>query len=276
MIFRHLANGVCWPLGLAWIVAMGPGRVEASEWAEVWQLVADGRSAEGQAALRRVRGGDVRERMLVEVVLELARPPIAAGRIPELDERLAGLAAGADAWAAQALYLRARLHQVHAVPVEPTRAARYYRELAQRFPGSHWAQLGLVKLAVLTLYALPEPADPADRLAQATALLNEVREPPLRRDLQLQLGWAGLHYGRPYDEVLPHLVAADRIGGLPGIVPEDLVLQLGELSLRAGHAEQARGYFERFLREFPVSTRRFNVRQRLAEVDAPARKAGGS
>lgn len=276
MNFRHMAFSACWPLGLVWVVAAGPDRVEADEFVEVWHCIADGRSAEGQAKLRRVKTGDGRERELVEVVLEMARPPIAAGRITELDERLAGLAAGADEWAAQALYLRARLQQVHAVPVAPARAEVYYRELTRRFPGGHWAQLGRVKLAVLVLYTLPEPADPAARLAMATALLNEVSELPLRRDLQLQIGWAGLYYMRPYDEVLPHLEAADQVGGLPGIVPEDLVLQLGELSLRAGRMEQARGYFERFLREFPVSTRRFNVRQRLAEIGVPDRKADGS
>ncbi len=276
MNFRLKVNGVGLPLGLAWLVASGAGRGDAAELAAVWKCVADSQFAEGQAALRQVHEGDPRERVLVEVVLAWSRPSAAAGQVRELDGRLAGLTDGADDLAAQALYLRARLYQVYAVPVELARARQYYQELARRFPGNHWAQLGLVKLALLTLYALPEPADPAARLAAATALLGEISEPPLRRDLQLQIGWAGLFYDRPCDEVLPHLLAADRIGGMPGIVPEDLVLQIGELSLRAGRVEQARSYFERFLREYPVSTRRFNVRQRLAELDGPAGKAGGS
>lgn len=253
-------------LGLVAALGVVLEPVTAAEVRSVWQHIVEHQWAEAQAALAGAGPTDSRERALAESTLALARSPLPVGRVRELDERLAGLAEGTDELAAQALYLRARLFQVHAQLPEPARAAACFRELAERFPRSHWAQLGLVKLGLLALYATSSPGDPAARLVEAEALLTRVREPWLRRDLHLQIAWAGIYYGRPPAEALPHLLAADGVGGLQGIVPEDLVLQIGELSLRSGDREQARRYFERFLREFPVSTRRYNVRQRLADL----------
>lgn len=248
------------------------------ELAEVWDLVADHQPQEAQAALRQMAGSGTREQVLAGVVLVLARPPVAEARLPELDALLAGLAGGEDDVAAEAWYLRARLWQVHAARPDYVRAGESFLELARRWPGSHWAQLGLVKLGLIRLFAPPDPADPEVRLAGAAELLGGITEPALRRDLHLQIGWAGLFYERPLEEILPHLLAADRVGGLMGITAEDLVLQIGELSLRAGRHGQARAYFERFLREYPTTIRRYNVQQRLAELEALPAKApeGGS
>lgn len=247
----------------------------ASELKAVWNFVADSQPVEARAALRLVESIDSREHALADVIVALTRLPITRDRWQELDLALTGLSAGADDISAQALYLRARLYHVHSAPSNHSRAGELYRELAKRHPASHWAQLGLVKLGLISLYALPEPTDAADRLARVASLLDELTEPALRRDLQMQIGWAGLFYNRPLDEVLPHLIAAEQEGGLFGLIPEDLVLQIGELSLRAGHVEQARSYFERFIREYPVSLRRYNVEQRLLEF-ARRMEEGGS
>lgn len=248
----------------------------ATELVTVWNYVAHSQPAEARAALRLVESIGLRDQTLADVIVALTRLPITGDRLRELDMALTGLSTGSDDISAQALYLRARLHQVHAAPSNHARAGELYRELAKRHPASHWAQLGLVKLGLISLYALPEPADAADRLAGVAALLDALTEPALRRDLQMQIGWAGLFYDRPLDEVLPHLIAAEQEGGLFGLIPEDLVLQIGELSLRAGHVEQARSYFERFLREYPVSLRRYNVEQRLLELVRRMKMEGGS
>jgi hypothetical protein len=248
----------------------------SSELAAVWNFVADSQPAEARVALLLVESIDSRDQTLADVIVALTRLPITGKRLRELDLALTGLSAGSNDISAQALYLRARLHQVHSVPPNHARAGELYRELAKRHPASHWAQLGLVKLGLISLYALPEPADAAGRIAGVAALLDALTEPALRRDLQMQIGWAGLFYDRPLDEVLPYLIAAEKEGGLFGLIPEDLVLQIGELSLRAGHVEQARSYFERFLREYPVSLRRYNVEQRLLELVRRMKIEGGS
>jgi hypothetical protein len=126
------------------------------------------------------------------------------------------------------------------------------------------------------LYALPEPAAPADRIAAAAALLPRLEEPALRRDLQLQLGRAGTFYEQPLDTVLPHLLAADQAGGLIGQTYTDLLAAIGELSLRAGHYAQSRVYFERYLKVDTYNMRQVTVRRRLedlAGLEAKAREA---
>ncbi|MBI4626378.1 MAG: tetratricopeptide repeat protein [Verrucomicrobia bacterium] len=255
---------------LGWLCLVGRASAGETDLAAVWEYLADSQSVAARAALKELKTADPRTRALADVVLTMARPPVAEGRLPELETTLNSLASGDGDTAALALYLRARLHQVHLLRPNYARAATLYRELARHYPRSHWAQLGLVKLGIVTLYALPEPADPAARFAAVSGLLEGIGEPALRRDLQLQIGWAGLFYDRPLDEVLPHLIAADRVGGLLGITPEELVLQIGELSLRAGHRQQARTYFERFLREFPTNIRRYTVQQRLVEIGTTA------
>ncbi|MFZ9681757.1 MAG: hypothetical protein ACO3DQ_00920 [Cephaloticoccus sp.] len=243
---------------------------------DVWLLAAGNQPLEAGAALERVDAMNPRARALAEAVLAMARPPLSDGDWARIEPVLAQLAQGDDAVAAQALYLQARMHQAQKVEPDLARATGLYRELDRRWPGSHWAQLGLVKLGLVTLYAGEESTNPRDQIAAAEALLAKVAEPALRRDLQLQIGWAALYFGLPLDEVLPHLQAADAVGGLMGITPEDLVIQLGELSLRAGRYADARHYFERFFAEYPTSTRTYNVRQRLREVDAAlARQEGG-
>lgn len=236
--------------------------------AAIWSLAADGRSYEAATELDRRESMDPRRRELAAVVIALARPPLAKGKLQASETALARLSAGTDETAAIALYLLARCQHLHRAVPDYGRAEETYRELARRWPGGHWADLGMVKLGLVKLYAPVGPVDPVARLAAAHELLAQVRDPCLRRDLQLQIGWAALFYERPYDEVLPDLIAADSVGGMLGITPEDLVIQIGELSFRAGHDQQAQRYFTRFLAEFPTNPRRFNVRQRLAEVEA--------
>lgn len=233
----------------------------------VWEYLAGSQPVMAQVGLDETTDGDPRVKALAQAAIDLARPPIREGDWNHIEPVLAQLAAGEDEVAARALYLQARMHQVHKVTPDHARAEALYRELDRRWPGSHWAQLGLVKLGLVKLYAMPEPVEPRARIAGVLALLDRIEEPMLRRDLLLQIGWAGLFYELPYAEVLPHLIAAEAIGGMLGITPEDLVIQIGELSFRTGELDQARHYFQRFLTEFPTNSRKFNVQRRLEEVE---------
>ncbi len=240
----------------------------STELNEVWANAADSLSIEARVALKKTSGVDERTKALATVVLGLARPPISTGDWDDLEPVLARLATGDDTIAARAQFLRARMYQVHMSTPDYDRAEELYRELAERWPGSHWAQLGYVKLGLVKLYALPEPSDSGERMRRVEALLSEIHEPTLQRDLRLQMGRAGMFHKRPLDEVLSHLIAAEAIPGMMGITPEELKIQIGELSFRAGHLEQAKRYFEEFLATYPSNTRRFNVRQQLKKVRA--------
>lgn len=203
---------------------------------------------------------------LARVLFGMSRPPISKQDFEKYQTELTALAGTGCEIADLALYLRARLFQVHLVPADYEQAAALYLKLGARSPTSHWSQLGFVKLGLMRLYAPQDRDQGRDRLAEAEALLAMIVEPALKRDLHLQIGWAGLHYGWPLSQVIPHLKAADRVGGLMGMIPENLTIQIAELSFRNGETADARMYFERFLCEFPTSVKRYNVEQRLADV----------
>lgn len=248
----------------------------ADEVRDVWQLVADHLGRDAYVKLDGLKGPATRERKFAAAVVAVDYQPVTQDRLREAGATFAELAKGDDEIAAASAYLEARLYQIHLQERDYGRAAELYRALAARQPHSHWAQLGIVKLGLLLLYALPEPATPAARIAAAAALLPQLQERELVRDLELQVGRAGSFYDQPLDSILPHLLAADRIGGLIGQAREDLIVTLGELSMRAGHYPQARSYFERYEREYTYNMRLVTVRRRLEELavlEAKAREA---
>lgn len=239
-----------------------------------WGDIADSRSKLALVQLDRAEAAD-RAAQLARATATLDDQPVGDGDLRRAEATFARLAQGDDETAQQAAYLQARIWQLHFAQPDYARAAELFRALAERSPRSHWAQLGLVKLALVQLYALPEPADPAARLAAAAALLPRVTEPTLQRDLQLQLGQAGIFFKQPLPGIIAHLIAADRIGGTPGAAGEDLILQIGELSLRAGDDATARTYFERYLRDYEIAPRCFTVREKLEQIAARAAAAKG-
>jgi hypothetical protein len=194
--------------------------------------------------------------------------PSSDASLREAEAVLAELEQGSDEIAAEAAYLRARIYQLHLAEPDFPKAAELYAGLAARQPQSHWAQLGLVKLGLLKLYLLPESTDPAaDRLAPAEALLSRIHEPLLRRDLDLQIGQAGIVLHQAPARFLPHLIAAEQAGGITGTAREDLIVQIGVLSERAGNCGRAREYFERYLRDYPTNVRAFTIRRKLDAVN---------
>ena len=225
------------------------------------------------AQLDAIKGAPTREQALASAVVALDYQPVTPDRLRTAEAVFAQLATGDDEVADTAAYLQARMYQVHFQQPDYGRAASLYRALAEKHPGSHWAQLGLVKLGLLTLYTLPEPVAPADRVAAAEALLARIHDEKLQRDLHLQIGRACNHYGLSLDRALAHLKEVDRIGGLVGQMPEDLAVQLGELSQRAGHYADARRYFERYLRDFTPNLRSVTVKRRLEDLAALEAKA---
>ncbi|MEO6873396.1 MAG: hypothetical protein ABI222_01105 [Opitutaceae bacterium] len=250
-------------LPIASVAAPAPDDTTAA-----WQLMADHLVRDASIRLDQIKGTPTREQVFAQAVVAVDYQPVTQDRLQQAEATFATLARGDDEIAEAAAYMQARLYQVHFQRPDYGRAAALYRALAERHPESHWAQLGLVKLSLLLLYALPEPAAPAERIAAANALLPRVHEEKLRRDLHLQIGRAGTFYEQPLDSVLPHLIEVNRIGGLVGQAPEDLAIELGELSLRAGHYEQARHYFEAYLRDFVPNLRSVTVRRRLEEIAA--------
>jgi len=228
---------------------------------EAWQEILN---SAPKRVLKTAAGANVsREEKLAEGAAWMSLQPSTDENLAKAAGIFAELAQGDDEIAAQAAYLRARLWQLHFLQPNYARAAELFEQLAARQPESHWAQLGLVKLGMLKLYVLP---DVPDRIAAAEEILTRITEPELQRDLHLQIGQAGVLLKEPLERFLPHLVAADQIGGISGTAREDLIVQIGELSMRAGLPEQAQKYLELYLKEFPNNVRAYAVAERLAEA----------
>ncbi len=237
-----------------------------NEMAEAWRLV--GGHLYTEAGLKLKAADAPRERELAQAVILAAQQPVTDEKLVAVERRLLVLAEGQDEVAAAALYFVGRLRQVHFAQPDYAKAAEFYRMLAERQPASAWAQLGLVKLALLTLYQLPEPTTTEARLAAAAALLPHVTIPRLRRDLLIVLGRTRLFYDQPLAAVLADLLAADAIGGLTGVAEGGFLLQIGELSFRSKKWAQAQDYFTRYLQGNGADPRSFAVRKKLAVIEA--------
>ncbi len=252
--------------GLILLPALAVGAPAPAELTQAWTSIANSRP---QDVLRKWDADRTsRPEQLAWATAQLSVQPTTDANLQAAGKVLTGLAGGDDELAAEAAYLQARLYQLYYAQPDYAKAAELYRALAARRPESHWAQLGLVKLAMLKLYVVPDSAAPGtDRLAPAEALLAGIHEPLLQRDLHLQIGQAGIALKQPLARLLPHLVAADRIGGISGTAHEDLVVQLSVLSLRAGLPAQAKFYCERYLAEYPDNARAFTIRLKLKEAE---------
>jgi len=261
------------------LLLIGPllaaGAVPPTDHDAAWRALANNRPQDVLRQLRRET--DARADRLAWAAGRMGMQPSSDDNMREAEAVLAELARGPDELGAEAAYLRARIYQLHLTEPDFPKAATLYAELAERQPHSHWAQLGLVKLGMLKLYLLPDSSDPAaDRLAPAEALLARITEPLLRRDLDLQIGQAGIALHQPLARYLPHLIAAERVGGITGTAGEDLLVQIGVLSERGGDWGRAREYFERYLAAYPTNVRAFNIRQKLKEVNRRLAQEGGA
>lgn len=259
------------------VVVSMAGAAEEPPLTRAWQAIVDSRSKD---VFRAIDAGTAdRAGRLARAAAYFDLQPISDDSMRKAEVILADLAKGDDEIALQAAYLQARLYQLHFSTPDFAKAANLFEQLAARAPDSHWAQLGLVKLGMLKLYAGASPATGgAERMALAGALLAKIKEPALRRDLELQIGRAGLLLKQPLDRVLPHLIEADRIGGISGTAAEDLIVQIGELSYRNGQFAQSRVYFERYVKTYPRNLRAYSVQRRLEEIAGheAGRPKGGS
>lgn len=260
-------------LGAAENTASSPAN--RAELVEVWQTVARHLSNDALPRLKELRRTGGRENAFAEAVVLLDSQPTTDAKCRDVERRLQSLAEGDDEIADASAYLIARIHQTMLSTEDPETAARVYDQLHSRHPHSYWAQLGLMKRAVLTLFVLPGSNDPPSRVAAAEKVLPQLSFPTLQRDLHLVLGRAILFFDGPIAEARDHLIAADRIGGLNIVVQADVLIQVGELSRRTGQPELARRYFQRFLDEDLADARTYAVRMTLEKMN-PAKPATAS
>ena len=257
LIFLGLATGV---------FAVGDG-VKAG-----WQAIADYQTDEAlQIFTRESQSPDAtvaRAARFGRGVALLTKQPVTTSQVDEARKIFAELADGGTDEPAQAgRFFLARVAQHHQENPDPTEAARQFRQLIAEHENSVWAQSALSRLGLLQLYELDLNLSPAERVAEAEKLLLKAHAPTAEGELHIAIAEAIFFYRLPEQAALPHLLAAERLGGYDRIGRADVLVQIGELSRLAGKKEQAKKFYHLFLKENPRDTANYTVRVRLAELE---------
>lgn len=258
---------------VAFLVASTVSVATAQTLADGWRALGDYRAEEAVRIFERLgRGVDAaagREARFGQAVALLARQPITPVQVETARGIFAGLAETAtDDVGLGARFYLARIAQHHAAQPDEVAAARLYRELIELRPDSVWAQTALSRLAILQIYALDPALAPAERVARAERLIPVARGPAAQSELHWLVAEAMFHYRLPPLPALPHLLAAERLGRLDAVTHADVLVQIAELSLKAGNPAQARTYFQKLLDTYPRDQRGYMVKRKLAELDA--------
>ena len=165
-----------------------------------------------------------------------------------------------------AAYLLARILHVHQQPADYAGARRRYLALAERRSPHRLAQLAVVNLAMLELYA-PGSSDPAvKRIEAAESLAPYLMIPAARAHFHIVLGRACLAFDQPESKALSHLTAALDQGIASDRIRADTAISAGLLAIECGRAEDASRFLRLFLEENPRDVRAWTARQELKRI----------
>lgn len=242
----------------------------------VWEKLSIYLSAEAERDLQQLPDvsdpAAIRERDFCAAVVHLDQQPLSESRLDEAEKRFQALLAveDNDEIARASRYLLGRIAQVFRAQPDVRLAAKYFRGLVEQPGPGEWEEQARLKLAVLTLYALPIKT-PAERIAMAETYASAARDPLTVRDMHRLLARAILFYNFPPESALEHLLAADKIGGLSGTQGADQLVQIGELAWDAGRKDLTAQYYDRLQNEYPRDPRIFIMQERLAGRPTPTR-----
>jgi len=181
-------------------------------------------------------------------------------------EKVVGENVGDDA-GITALYLLGRIDQIHRATPDLAAARRRYTQLADGGSPHPLAQLGIVQLALLTLYRpLVPTTPPVERLAAAEALAARLTLPSAQSDLQLLLARSTLFFGGAKEKALEHFLAARKLGIAPDRVRADTAFSTAELARELGHTHVAMECYTAFLQDNPRDVRGWTARQALVAL----------
>ena len=252
------------------LLRTGVQAAPAGPLAEAWQSLANYRPDQALPRFEQLATGggtDARNARLGAALSLLAQPSTVPDRVAKARALLTALAAnGADDLALAAQFYLARLEEFQAEPSDPVSAAAGFQRLVAEHPDSIWAQSAVPRLAILLLYTAAGPADPAARVAAAERLEASARTPGAVMELHLVIADAIFHHRLPHARALPHLLAAERAGGMDAATRADVLTQIAELSRLGGEPAQAARYYRTFLAEYPRDARQYPLRQRLAAL----------
>jgi tetratricopeptide (TPR) repeat protein len=236
-------------------------------WSELAAFQADRAMEIFEAQLR--EQPDSREARLGKALSLLGMQPSTEKNIHEAEAIFADLEADTEApYAAEAGYYLARIPDLFRRNRDPEAAASRYARCVERFAGHPFADAAAVKLYQLRLFelsggdvneivtTLDATESVRDRMVSETAL----------RDFSLLLADAASFYNLEPQRILGYLRNAMETGQVVGLAKGDLLIRLGVQAAAIGANEEAIGYFEEFLREFPQNNRVQLVLDKVEEL----------
>lgn len=258
---------------LCWLFLLPAAVATASDLSDGWSAIASYRADDAlrsfQAAAKSESPAVAREARLGRGIALLAKQPTTSSQIDEARRLLVELAeSGGDDPAQAARFYLGRIAQHHQETPDAAEAAKQFRRLIAEHERSVWAQSALSRLALLQLYQLDLESPPAQRVKAAEDLLLRAHVPTAEGELHIAIAEAIFFYRLPAQQALPHLLAAEPLGGYDRVGRADVLVQIAELSRLGGHYAQAAKYYRLFLEENPRDTANYTARRHLEEVEA--------
>lgn len=246
------------------VAAYGAGELDPA-----WELTSQTRLREAAAAFQAPAAAGDREARLGAAVVELELPPTTPEKTARARAALVALVAEApnDEAGLRARYLLGRLRQLADSDADE-RGAPELVALAAEHPAHYLAQLAIIKLAQHRLYATTTATTPAQRLATTETDLAKMTRPELLRDFHLVLGDAYLFFGDQRLPALGHYRSAAALGIPDAMVRATVLVQIGELARIEGQRDVAIAAYRDFLQAYRRDLRAFEVRKRLAALEA--------
>ena len=246
------------------------GHSESNPTTEAWEKAASffpNESMDGFQELGGDRDDGPREARFGYAVSLLSATPSTKQRLDEAEQIFTDLSAsGNDDYGLGARFLLGRIAQIYRSPSDPAAAAEHFRWLVEHHPESRWGQIGLTKLAMVLVYALPSAGTPEERIAEGRKLLDLAFLPDSQRDINMILASAHFHYKLEPTDALPFLLAAEAGGNLDVGTRSDVLVRIGELLVLAGRKDEAIEYYQKFVADFYGAARRYAVEQKILAI----------
>lgn len=262
---RLLPLLLCWCVGLTVSWASDPKLLDKA-WDDASMLLVQ-ESYARFATAQQEKLGSAREVDYGMGVTLLNLQPKTVGNINRAEAIFARLIAANpnDEIGIAALYYLARLEQIHRNDPNLPKALQLYAQLIAEHPDHFLTQSAIAKVAILKLCASPT-TDKKKALHEVEKLAPLLKEPSARCNFNLVVGTACIQYQLGDEKALRYLMEADTIGIPIQYAQANVLIRIGNLAQRLGKREIAIRYFERFLKEFPRSTRSFTVQQKIKEL----------
>ncbi|PTX97570.1 hypothetical protein DB346_21515 [Verrucomicrobia bacterium LW23] len=263
-----------------------PAAEKADGWDFCSRTLADDALAEFRAELKRET--DPAKLRQIKLGMGIALTNAQPKTDDNLDKAVAAfteVAAGGarDELAAMARYYIARVVERHRYAQDDAQAGEYsrkaatlYKELFADMPDQLFAQLGMVKYAMITIYDTNLPtADRPKVLADLETLLPKITHPLAARDFHSELGAAYLYLPEGViadakKKALEHYLEVDRYGLQRFTAKADLWIRIGNLARDEKRNDLALEYLGRFVAEYPRDSRNYYARKVMGELGRPS------